>query len=510
MAKKQTLADVTPGTFNPLPSAVMTKLVSDLNRAKGIQANVDCKVPMSTGVLSIDLMLFGGYSGGRWVTSFGPEQSYKSTTCMEMSAWHAAQRFIDLKTEPNSRLPTVHIFDYEGSVEFAESDSIQFMTLVHKWAPDATYSDIFGVRDAKGSFSSTPIVFLYKSIPDLETAFEYIHDLAFQFPDVIRINDSWYYKYPAGTTGFESVADKELSKTTKGVVIPAGDNLPGAQAIFVLDSLPAMTPRAFTGDDPSAALALQARAFSEQIKRIQSLRTSKRLAIWAVNQLRDNPGAQRGKPPQYEPCGNAPKFYSDGRLRHSPIAYSTMELPSHFKQVTGRQQCIEPCWDGFGDDVYSFVKLRSTKMKMGGLDQVEVSMRIWASSNGKIGLGYDPAWDTWQALTMMGLTEKSTGNKYRVNAFGLEKAEIFMTWNEFKTLCLAPEDTEDGQNAIADVYDHLRIPEDVAVANLRNTVYAYIFDGSFGLSDGIARMRDTCTGFVAKGTGEEDITDSLD
>ena len=85
MAAKKTLADVTPGTFNPLPSAVMNKLVYDLNRAKGIQANVDCKVPMSTGVLAIDLMLFGGYSGGRWVTSFGPEQSYKSTTCMEMS-----------------------------------------------------------------------------------------------------------------------------------------------------------------------------------------------------------------------------------------------------------------------------------------------------------------------------------------------------------------------------------------------------------------------------------------
>lgn len=68
-------------------------------------ANLRRANALSTGILSIDLMLGGGILPGGWYTNFGPEQSCKSTLVQHLIA-----------SAIDSNVPIVHYWDFEGCV----------------------------------------------------------------------------------------------------------------------------------------------------------------------------------------------------------------------------------------------------------------------------------------------------------------------------------------------------------------------------------------------------------
>src|SRR5690606_20896194 len=86
------------------------------------------------------------------------------------------------------------------------------------------------------------------------------------------------------------------------------DDRGGLQALLSLDSYPAMLTEKQDTDDPSAAMAIQARMFSEQLRRVKGRMRSKRIAVLGVNQLRQKPAVMFGSP-DYEPGGEALKFF---------------------------------------------------------------------------------------------------------------------------------------------------------------------------------------------------------
>lgn len=91
-------------------------------------------------------------------------------------------------------------------------------------------------------------------------------------------------------------------------------------------------------------------------------------------------------------------------------------------------------------DSYSYIQFVTAKNKIGGLDRLQVRLRLWRASGKKMGLGLDPAYDTYMALKMLGmLNPKSTKNNIRfVDCYGLEEAPKSMSWSQFKTLTLVP------------------------------------------------------------------------
>ena len=215
---------------------------------------------LNHNMLSIDLLLFGGPSGGKFMTSFGPEKAFKTTTMTECLVWYIAQeikwrRYIAANPEASRPPPiTLVYWDYENSLHTSDSGAI--FSMLRKWVPDVRRVEVFG-DDA-----NLPAVYVYSEIPDLETMFEHIELLSEAIPPMAMINGRWFWKMESLPAGVPR--DEGVSKLTGVPCVPAPQPIP-AQVLVFTDSIPAMAPRAGIGPDKSAAMALQARAFSQAL-----------------------------------------------------------------------------------------------------------------------------------------------------------------------------------------------------------------------------------------------------
>lgn len=377
---------------------------------------------LGTGMLTEDVIIGGGIAPG-WYTFFGGEQSCKSTGANSIM-------IAALRTE----VPVISMWDYEGSSSPEYIEGIMQVNGVKM-----PIEQVFGIRDQKTAKWVVPPRVRYYAEGIAEKFFDYVAKLERTLPDKIMMGDQWYYVYESknaeGKTHKKNAEivgkryDEIYYKKTGKYRIPAKDG--NLQALLILDSLPAMLPEKQDVDDPGSAMAMQARMFSEQIKRVKGKLRSKRIAIIAVNQVRKAPMVMFGNP-EYEPCGEAPKFYSDVRLRMSPRVLNA--APG----ITDKGMILEEkSVTGKGTDKYRIIHIRAHKNKL-SVPNMEGWLRLWIEDAGGVARGFDPVWDTWRYLVDSGqCTGKRNGIKITIKGKETKKA---MTWLEFKMLILGTKD----------------------------------------------------------------------
>lgn len=251
---------------------------------------------VSTGVLAVDMYLDGGLVPGGWYTFSGGEQSCKSTFSMCVLA-------SCIKAGMNS---LITVSDFEGSTD-AEYVCNQLDTFGLKVDP----KQIFGIKDDEtGEWLVKPLIRYYT--PDTgEAYFDFMAMVRRALPDkVVEKDGSAYFIFENTKANAAKVKGKYdvkwFSKHNQFKVTAEDAKM---QMLSIVDSYPAMMPEAQDVDDPSGALAVQARMFSDGIKRIRGGMRRKMITILGINQLRQ-------KPMQMFGClhGNVKIPLTDGRF----------------------------------------------------------------------------------------------------------------------------------------------------------------------------------------------------
>ena len=252
---------------------------------------------MSTGILSLDLLLYGGIQPGGWYTIYGPEQSAKSTLAMTILA-----QALHARMTKGSKF-ACGIFDYEGSVDEEYTGNI-----IKSLGIKGNAAQIFGVRDDDGGWEIPPLA-RYYSHDVGDDFFKALAKIRRGLPDKQTINGEPCYLFEhtkANKSKFAGMYDtKYLSRNNK-IKVPAPDGF--MQGLYLCDSYPAMLPDGLDDDDRNSGMAEQARMFSEGIKKVKGGMRKKAMTVIGINQLRLRPATMFGNP-EYEPCGEALKFF---------------------------------------------------------------------------------------------------------------------------------------------------------------------------------------------------------
>lgn len=132
--------------------------------------------------------------------------------------------------------------------------------------------------------------------------------------------------------------------------------------------------------------------------------------------------------PEYEPCGDALKFYSDCRLRFNPRALSGVPY------VSGKGMVLEEksVTVKKGVDQYRYIHARATKNKL-GMPYLETWIRLWIEDGNGDARGFDPVWDTFMYLDNTGQVSHKSLKKIMLKIKKHENAKP-MDWMDFKTL----------------------------------------------------------------------------
>lgn len=285
------------------------ELLDDIEKShRLVTASVDPRARktgcVSTGLLSLDLFLGGGYIGGAWYTFYGGEQSAKSTsvsTAMAMLAMAGVRgTYWDFE---GSSAP-----DYQANIVARIAE----LSGKKKEGKTVTIDDVFGVRDPDtGKYLVKPIFRLYtESIGD--KLFDSMSQLVKLLPDKVYEKGKWYYIYD--TKPADQKIDKQLS--SRGSYYVEAENPAPELAIF-MDSYSAMYPETLD-DGKGQGMAAVARMFSENIPKIAGRLRKKGIVIIGVNQMRLKPAVMFG-------CfqGSSLVTMADGSLK--PIAQLVRE-----------------------------------------------------------------------------------------------------------------------------------------------------------------------------------------
>lgn len=412
-AAKEVVAEVEPKKFFN-PYANIDAEIDGMEKKFGLTSMsiAEKEDRFDTGLLCLNLQMAGGLLAGGWYTFFGGEQSCKTTTATAVLGSIIRQvNFIGRAA----------FFDYEGSfsADYAES--------MWKYAANGrphTVSDVFGVKGEDGEWIVPPRIRYYS--PSVgEDFFNYVAKLEKTLPDVLLIDGSFYYIYEntkANQKLTKGQYDKKYFSKFNKFKVPAPHGLP--QAIVLTDSYPAMLPgRMDDKDEGTDGLASQARMFSEGIKRIKGAMKRKRIVVLGINQLRKIPMAMHG-PTEDEPCGQALKFFSDARFRMTSISIPHGTVKGSMEE--------EGSLSGEGIDTYRYIRCKTFKNKLGGVQGATFDMRIRvADSNGEAS-GFCRVHDCWQYLKATG---QISGQRNKIK-FG-EKTPFpgkVVSWLELKAL----------------------------------------------------------------------------
>jgi len=370
------------------------------------QLTSDPRAKLSMGLLSLDLILKGGILGGGWYTFFGQEQSAKSTLAMQT-----------VIAALNTEVPLLQYWDYEGS-----SSPEYIENIMKSMGVKGDIDHIFGLRGENGEWLIKPRVRYYQP-STAEAFFDSVAKLLRGLPDIKLIGEKQYYVYPDEKSVKAKVKDwdEKLYKKTGQLYVETSSYVKH-QAIIVVDSYPAMLPEKQDEDDPGSAMAVQARMFSEQIKRIKARLKPKKVTIIGINQLRLKPAVIYGSP-EYEPCGEALKLFSDARIR-----CASRSIP-HGKGAIEE----EPSATGEGIDTYRYVAWRTQKNKLGGIPNSEAWGSIWVSNNEGQGCGFCPVYDVYEFLRMTGQISGSR-NKLVLTIPQFKSLKTRLSWMQFKVL----------------------------------------------------------------------------
>jgi RecA/RadA recombinase len=371
---------------------------------------------MSTGLLMLDLISGGGIAPG-WYTTFGEEQSCKSTLAMSIASFSVTQD-----------VPIIVYADFEGSTT---PNYVQ--NILNTQGVKATVEDVFGVKDRMGNYVKRPRI-RYLPCDTAEQFFDYLAMLERTLPDKIYENGQWWYVYENTNENRKRLSQsgheydkKRFSKYNK-FYVPAKDG--SLQVLMITDSYPAMLPERLDVDEPGAGLAAVARMFAEQLPRVKGKLRKKRIAVIGVNQLRDVPMAKYG-PPKKQAAGNAVRYYSDVRFQNTARALSAI---ADARPTKDSPYEVEGSVEYEGKDYYRYIDVRGEKNKY-SQPNLRCWLRLWIEDGNGQARGFDPVWDTYEYLKQTGQMIGSRKKKLEMKLVGNE-AKKPIEWEEFKRLIL--------------------------------------------------------------------------
>lgn len=362
----------------------------------------------STGLLCTDLMLGGGLLPGAWYTIFGGEGSAKST--------HKAHFTI---AAADSGIPIMADFDYEGSSQPDYYEGIfQFASSMRE------VSELYGLKDEDGSWVQRPKVRYYNPTV-AEDFFNSAASTLRRIPNKEFVDGRWWYTWDPtqeGRAASKGQHSKSMFTKYGRLFVEAENGLP--QALYFLDSYPAMYPEALDEDDKGKGMAAVARAMSENVPKIFSKLRSKGVTIVGVNQLRQRPAVMYGSP-EYEPGGETLKFASSVRIRQSALS-----VPSGWgkdKDNTGLGKETSAMNDG--SDSYRYIKMKTIKNKL-STPYLTMMQRVWTDDGTGSAHGFCPAYDTFNYLKATG---QVTGTMKNLKS-ALFDTKKQVDWTAFKGL----------------------------------------------------------------------------
>lgn len=350
---------------------------------------------VSTGSLAIDLICGGGYGVGRFMSPFGPEASGKTTGALEAVAEALLMG-----------IPCIY-YDAENALDVEYFDRIVYKkTGFH-------ISHFMGVTDAEGNVIKPGLLY-YVQPSSCENCFNHATRIADSIPDIVKnkkLGWCWLQK------GEGNKKDTLEPREEEGNV----------SILYVIDSLKALVPQAKKENDEASPLAQQARALSDSFPNLVERMKRKRLCVIYTNQVRSKIGFTMGNP-EFEPCGDAAKFYSSTRIRYASCATSTVD--KDFFKTSGTdgegkgQVDVELSWDGTGKDRYRYAKIKTIKNKQFSPYQ-ETFIRFRYEKAGQQGDGIDPSFDVYAYLYQTGQCSKKSGKGLSISLFGYDKDEPF-------------------------------------------------------------------------------------
>jgi RecA/RadA recombinase len=379
--------------------------------------------PASTGILSFDLLLGGGLRPSMY-TLAGGEQSSKTTSAISIMAAAA-----------KNGVPLVSLFDYEGSTGSARGYVNNILKSV---GLKVKADELFGKKDANGKWVVAPTV-RYRAESSLEAFYDYVHAVLSELPDKLCINGKWWLRFEdtkPNKAKYGEFADARMAKTRgAGLWIPAPDGK--LQALFLTDSYPAMLPAEQDKDEANNSLALQARAFSKHIPRVKGRLAKKMVAILGINQIRAVPMAMFG-PKEAEPGGQALRFYSDVRIKHTSRALSAAPFKATAdKDFNEEENSVE--FEG-SKDTYRYVALSMVKNKLSNHLCRTSFFRIWVKDGAGEARGIDPVFDTIYYLKVTGQLDGQRKG-FKLNLQGLGPGKKPIPWDYLKKWVLGDKET---------------------------------------------------------------------
>lgn len=409
-----------PGTIPGIDVNAVLNAIEKKTGTGSVGMGGDGDVRTSTGILVVDLVAGGGIAPG-WYTSFGEEQSCKSTLVMEIMC-HAVTQDI----------PVLAYSDYEGS-----TTPSYVQNMLNTQGVNATVEDVFGVKDKTGNYIKLPRI-RYLPTDTAEQFFDYLAMLERALPDKIYEGGQWWFVYEHTKENRKKLSGveydkKRFSKYNK-FYVPAKDG--GLQALMITDSYPAMLPERLDVDEPGAGLAAVARMFAEQLPRVKGKLRRKRIAVLGVNQLRDVPMAKYG-PPKKQAAGNAVRFYSDVRFQMTSRALSAIPEAKPGKDTPFE---VESSVEYEGKDYYRYINIKGEKNKF---SQPNLSgwIRLWIEDANGHARGFDPVFDTYEYLKATGQLK---GNRkkmlIRIGDGAKIKSKKPIDWMQFKTMILGTQE----------------------------------------------------------------------
>lgn len=374
-----------------------------------VSAVIDPATMISTGILSLDLVLGGGLKAGRWYDYVGPESSGKTT-----ALYHALSSA--LREIPNN-LKGVFL-DVEGLID-------------HSWFSNISgvedLNAVYGLRDDDGSWLVKPQIRYYKPAFG-ERGLQFIKKALKRMPDKVQIKDTWYYLFAPSTAknvkkaGGYNVKDlqsmlkgkyiSDLFRRTGNFYVPIPNNYAGPELLIGVDSWASMTPEAIA-EDNSDALGGPARMFGKYLNDIKSLIAAKGCTVIGINQAREKPMGFGD--PEYYPGGNTLKHACDARVRFGAVSNQNGSGPVEHE-------------DG---DSYRWAKIKVKKNKV-FVPFKECRLRWWTEHDGFSGSGADPVLDTLEYLKMTGQFETTKKGFKVVFAQKTKFTDVEFTYDSFK------------------------------------------------------------------------------
>lgn len=376
-------------------------------------------IPLSTGSLALDYYYNGGILP-RMYTFAGAEQSGKSLCVTTILA--AAYK---------SGIDALIYFDAEETLN------------------GDTMSMLFGVKDVNMLLSSrkegkTEIpqrVHIFKG-NSLEGIMDSVTNIIDQLPEKVYNEEEqcWFFKFSKSDKEekalMETLALSIDEKMTKKHGIDkfvfcrdprSKPNSSGIQAIIIIDSLASLLADTVRDEGTTNQMALEARRFSQHLKRFVGNLNKKQVAVLTTNHVKENPNTTYGAK-EYEPGGHAIKFYASVQTRLASVSSSTAGWGGA-GPVFEEESVLG---EGYKDR-YQFKRFKLIKDKCGGGVNTTVLQRVWLEDAFGESWGFDPVLDTLEYLIHTKQLEENRG-RYKINIPAL--SERSFTFKQFKKFVL--------------------------------------------------------------------------